>query len=408
MGRRILLIVVLLLAGVAGLLLWLDRDRIPDSEPAIALWSPDDTLTDAEIEAGRHDESWRDAIELSVPSWEELGLDTLAIPETWGDIGEMVALASSLDDVHLPLGGQVEGPSVLYVQVLLDRSRFSPGVVDGKWGKNTEKAVFWFQHREGLPPTGVVDSTTYAILRERSGEPTSAVVEHILSEADVEGPFMAVPADVYRAARLPCMCYESLAEKLGERFHASRAVLEELNPGVALDSLAAGDPIQVPALAGAPEDSAAIARLVVNGRGFYVHALDADGRILWHFPTTLGTRYDPSPAGSHRIVSIHLDPWFHYQPRLLAGVDPSKPETHLPPGPNNLVGDVWIKLSAPHYGIHGTRDPESIGYVTSSGCIRLTNWDARALAGRVTPGTSVDFEDTREEAPPALEGPAGG
>ena len=40
--------------------------------------------------------------------------------------------------------GDDEGPSVLYVQILLDRARFSPGVLDGKWGKNTEKAVVWY------------------------------------------------------------------------------------------------------------------------------------------------------------------------------------------------------------------------------------------------------------------------
>lgn len=367
MGRRILFFLLLLVAGAAALLIWVDDGAPPLEDRAEVFWSPDDVLTDAEIEAGRHDESWRDAIELPIPSWEELGLDTLEIPEVWGDIGEIEAVASEFDDVVLPLGGQVEGPSVLYVQVLLDRARFSPGALDGKWGKNTEKAVYWFQHREELTATGVVDSLTYARLLERAGRPAAPVVEHVLTEDDVAGPFTAVPADVYQAARLSCLCYESLSEKLSERFHVSRPVLQELNLGVDLE------------------------------------ALDAEGRIVWHFPTTLGSRYDPSPAGRHEIVSVHLDPWFHYQPRLLAGVDPSKPETHLPPGPNNLVGDVWIKLSAPHYGIHGTREPESIGYVTSSGCIRLTNWDVRTLAGRVGPGIPVEFEGTRQE--PAAQAP---
>jgi hypothetical protein len=221
------------------------------------------------------------------------------------------------------------------------------------------------------------------------------VVPHVLGEDDVAGPFVAIPADVYRQARLACLCYESLAEKLAERFHASVEVLEELNPGTDLGALSAGDTLLVPAVDGTPPDPRPLVRLVVSGLGSYVHALDADGRIVYHFPTTLGSRYDPSPLGTLSVVGVTLDPWFHYQPWLLAGADASKPDTHLPPGPNNLVGSVWIKLSEPHYGIHGTRDPAAIGYASSSGCVRLTNWNARLLAGEVGAGTAVEFRDTR-------------
>ena len=29
----------------------------------------------------------------------------------------------------------------------------------------------------------------------------------------------------------------------------------------------------------------------------------------------------------------------------------------IPPGPNGPVGVVWIDISKPHYGIHGTPEP---------------------------------------------------
>ena len=48
---------------------------------------------------------------------------------------------------------------------------------------------------------------------------------------------------------------------------------------------------------------------------------------------------------------------------------------------------VWIDLTAPSYGIHGTPEPDKIGKTESHGCIRLTNWDA------LDKGTVVKFVD---------------
>ena len=363
------------------------REPPPDAESAEVAWDPADTLTDAEIDAGRMDDSWRDAVKLGRPPAPRVfPLDTIVIPAEW-----------------LEIGRRRDAGEVLRVQTLLDRARFFPGVLDGRWGKNTEKAVWWFQVSRGLEPTGAVDSLTFERLRVAAGEPDETVVRHTLDEDDVAGPFVAIPASVYRQAGLECLCYESLAEKVAERFHASVEVLEELNPGLDLDAVGAGAAILVPAVEGNPPRDGRVERVVVSGIGSYVHAIDADGRIVYHFPTTLGSQYDPSPLGELSVVGVHLDPWFHYQPRLLAGVDDTQPDTHLPPGSNNLVGNVWIKLSEPHYGIHGTRDPATIGYASSSGCVRLTNWNALLLAGEVGPGTAVEFRDTR---PLTAESPA--
>jgi peptidoglycan hydrolase-like protein with peptidoglycan-binding domain len=364
--------------------------------PAVAdvVWSPADTLTEAEIEAGRLDDSWREALpSRALPT--ELGLDTLAIPERWGEISELPGSGEGVEAIQVPLGGRGAGPSVLYVQILLDRLGFSPGILDGRWGKNTEKAVYWFQDREGLPATGILDEESRDRLYERAGRPPAFVREYALTESDLAGPFVDIPSDVYELARLRCSCYEFPTEKLAERFHVTPETLRELNPGLDLDELTVGDPIRIPDLERLQLLEAEVARIVISGEGFYLHALDDEGQLLYHFPTTLGSRYDPSPLGVLEVVSIHPDPWFHYQPWLLAGGDPSKPSTRLPPGPNNLVGDTWIKLSEPHYGIHGTRDPQTIGYATSSGCVRLTNWDAAFLRERIRPGVKVEFEGTR-------------
>lgn len=378
-------------------------DRAQDDQRGVArastpggvepYWRDERTLSREELEQGRLDNAWERVVQLD--PW--TAGDSAANPESWDQIE---ARAVNGRPVHLPLYGDVSGPSVLRIQILLNRALFSPGMIDGRWGKNTAKAVYWLQRREGLPATARVDSATFARIAQLAGTPRELVRTHTLTEEDVKGPFVDLPEgdgdEIYRIAEMECTCYESLSEKLSETFHASPELLRKLNPGVELDSLKAGQSIHVPNVR--DPDAAApgsIARLEVSGQGSYVHALDADGRILYHFPSTLGSSYDPSPQGEFRIVSVTEDPWWHYQPAILAHVPSDKPDAKIPPGPNNAVGVVWMDLSVPHYGIHGTKSPETIGYATSAGCVRLTNWDALFLGRRVEDGTPVRFRDTR-------------
>jgi lipoprotein-anchoring transpeptidase ErfK/SrfK len=54
---------------------------------------------------------------------------------------------------------------------------------------------------------------------------------------------------------------------------------------------------------------------------------------------------------------------------------------------------VWIDLSKPHYGIHGTPEPSKIGKTESHGCIRMTNWSASLVAGLVSPGMPATLRE---------------
>ena len=316
---------------------------------------------------------------------------------------------STIKNNITPLSGDAAGPSVFRVQLLLDRTNFSPGIVDAKWGKNTEKAVYWLQKKEGLPANGQVDQKTYQRLIELAGNPDKLVTERKLTEQDVAGEFKKLPGDIYEKAKLNCICYESLEEKLSEMFHSSPALLKQLNPKATLNNLKAGDSIFVPNLQsplvldknGKAEKSGAsngenttkdVARIVVSDGGHFVHGLNTQGQIVVHYPSTLGSEYDPSPSGEYKINSVTKNPWWYYQPELLG--KGGGENARIPPGPNNAVGLVWMDLSKPHYGIHGTNAPETIGYATSSGCVRLTNWDALDLGGRIEKGIPVEFRDT--------------
>lgn len=360
-----------------------------------------DRLSAEELEAGRMDMDWRRWVERDTSAADTArppaggtpaaGRRTGSLSESWDAIS---AESVNTGPIALPVSGDVAGPSVLRVQVLLDRALFSPGIIDGRWGRNTEKAVYWLQRREGLRPTGEVDEQTWRRLQELGGSPRELVRTHQLTPDDVAGPFVRLPEEYYDRRDMDCQCYESLAEKLAERFHTSEALLEQLNPGVDLGSLQAGQALVVPAVReGGSAGRGNVARIVVSDGGKYVHGVDPSGRILYHFPATLGSSYSPSPTGDYRITAIAHDPTWHYQPELLEGVDDDEPDAILPPGPNNAVGVVWMQLSKPHYGIHGTSAPETIGYATSNGCVRLTNWDAEFLSRRVAEGTPVEFRD---------------
>ena len=51
---------------------------------------------------------------------------------------------------------------------------------------------------------------------------------------------------MYEKAKLECLCYETLSEKHAEKYHVTEDVLAQMNPGVQLNGLGAGDSLSVP------------------------------------------------------------------------------------------------------------------------------------------------------------------
>ena len=149
--------------------------------------------------------------------------------------------------VVVPLKGDVAGPSVLKTQVYLDRLQFSVGALDGRWGRNTAIALWWYQRSRDVAATegGALDEQTFRALAAEAGQ-APALVEHTVTEEDVQGPFVTIPDDMYEKAELECLCYESPLEKLAEQFHTSPELLSRLNDGVDFGSLKAGGRIWVP------------------------------------------------------------------------------------------------------------------------------------------------------------------
>jgi lipoprotein-anchoring transpeptidase ErfK/SrfK len=300
--------------------------------------------------------------------------------------------------------------NILHVQVLLDRLGFAPGVIDGKDGQSLQAALRGFQKSRGLAVSGRIDEPTLRILhRYRAIRPTRVIA---VSPDDAAGPFNGrLPNDPAAQARLPALGYANLLEKLAEKFHTTPATLVALNgprtrlgPGArirfpnvlpssrAYDSKLPPDWQKTLSALNVDARQPQGERVVVDKSEGVLQVYGGADRLVAQFPATMGSEHDPLPIGTWTIKGAAYNPPFHYNPDLFWDADDGDRKQKLPPGPNGPVGVIWLDLSKPHYGIHGTPNPQTIGRAESHGCIRLSNWDAARLSLIVKPGTPAIFQ----------------
>ncbi|WP_169083643.1 L,D-transpeptidase [Paenibacillus sp. PL91] len=104
-------------------------------------------------------------------------------------------------------------------------------------------------------------------------------------------------------------------------------------------------------------------RIIVDLSDRQLHLLDSN-IVTRSFPVGIGRMVTQTPIGEFTIINKQANPG----------------------GP---FGAFWMGLSKPHYGIHGTNDPSSIGHLVSQGCIRMYNEDVLALSKLVPINTRV-------------------
>lgn len=287
-----------------------------------------------------------------------------------------------------PVEGQPARPdaATARAQILLDRANFSPGVIDGLGGDNTRQAIAAFEKAAGLPQDGVLDAEVFR--RLTAGDDGRVLTDYTITAADLSGPFIGqVPANLADMAKLKTVGYATPLEMLAEKFHMTEGLLQALNPGV--DFAKAGQTIVVAAVA-QTDLAAEVAHIVVDKAERSVRVYDAADKLLAFYPATIGSSARPAPSGEVTVVGVAPEPNYTYDPDRVS-YDRGDHKVIVPPGPNNPVGSVWIDLSRDTYGIHGTPDPSKVGKTFSSGCVRLTNWDAEQLASKVKPGVRVTF-----------------
>lgn len=356
--------------------------------------------------------------------------DSMASNDDAFGMGDSVAN----EDADIP---DSEERPIMQAQVVLDRIGFGPGVIDGKMGMSTENALNGFQEANNLEVTGELDDATKTALSDWDSIPATRVVTIPASWADAN--YVEIPEEPEGQAKLERMGYKSLDERLAERFHTTVDVLKQLNPGgrpaemgtsrqsepgatptpdkpqrdnAFTSYFSAGQQIRVPnigadriekgrvedrdwqrtlASLGVGSDQPEVDRIVVSKAGKTLKAYQGE-KLVALFTVSSGSSQFPLPLGEWDIVGEAYNPPYEYDPAVLSGGKEEGQTFTLPAGPNSPVGVVWIDLSKEHYGIHGTPDPETIGRAQSSGCVRLTNWDAARLAGMVSQSTEVIFE----------------
>ena len=104
-------------------------------------------------------------------------------------------------------------------------------------------------------------------------------------------------------------------------------------------------------------------RIIVDLSQRMLYLLE-DNIVVRGFPVGIGSVLNQSPEGEYTIINKQANPGGPY-------------------------GAFWMGLSKPHYGIHGTNNPSSIGKRVSRGCIRMYNADVLTLSRMVSVGTRV-------------------
>lgn len=259
------------------------------------------------------------------------------------------------------------------MQIGLARMGISPGVIDGLMGPRTEAALR-------------AAATNLTL-------PDALFTEYTITAEDI-GRLLALGQTWLAKSQQERLDHESLLELVGEKSWSHTNLIMRLNPGVNWTNLVAGDKLKVPKVEPpAISGKAAFIKIFLAQR--VLQAFDANTNLLVHFPCSIAASMDKRLNGELRVEALADKPNYTFNPEVF----PESAEGRqlgrkllLPPGPNNPVGTVWIGLSEPGYGIHGTPRPEAVGRAETHGCFRLANWNAELLLKLVSIGTPVLIE----------------
>lgn len=280
---------------------------------------------------------------------------------------------------------QGQFPLYAKLQVLLSRNFSSSGAIDGRSGLNTTKAISAYQIMQGFSGDGQLDQDTWQRLTQNHTTPT--FIEYSITRKDIQQPYAkSIPSNYAKQAKMKGLYYTRVTEMLAEKFHMDELFLQQINPHAQFDKI--GEKIIVANISNTLPNG--IHSIIAHKGTRQLFLFNQQNKMIAAFPATIGSDDNPSPSGTHRIAGITFNPQYSYNPKNFIQAN-NYTSLLLPAGPNNPVGNVWIGLSKPSFGIHGTPAPSLVSKTASHGCIRLTNWDATNLAKYVRTGMTVKF-----------------
>src|SRR5260370_28014623 len=92
-----------------------------------------------------------------------------------------------------PVGPKDTGSAVLRAQLLLDRTHFSVGEIDGSFGANMWNTVKAYQASHNLPADGVMNGDTWTAL---NADTLPALIPYMILPNDVGGPVYKIPTAI--------------------------------------------------------------------------------------------------------------------------------------------------------------------------------------------------------------------
>ena len=315
----------------------------------------------------------------------------------------------------------------IQMQIYLDQNHFGPGILDGKPGRYTRMAIQAYNRSHGH---SIDDETIIRAAAKKDIQSIFALATVPTIAEKYVNP--KVPSDKKRElqAKEKQLSYRSIAEFMAERYHTTEDVLIALNGYSNIKKLKLRSPIHVPNVKpflienmrngkGYKSDSNLSRRwVVVDTKKNQLRIFDAyfeqlsetskkeipakaliveDDYVAWDeskakliaaFPITPG-KTESTHYGEWKIKNAIEFPTWRYDKSLLKTGIRSKKALNIPPGPNNPVGVLWIGLTKSGIGIHGTNNPRTIGRTSSSGCIRMSNWDVVHVPNYARPGSTV-------------------
>lgn len=184
-------------------------------------------------------------------------------------------------------------PAGVKLQVLLDRAHFSPGEIDGKFGKNARKALRTYAEARRLPSS---DAPTADVWNALHADDRPVTMSYTIDEKDVAGPFLSNLPDRMEDMKIFRSSATSVHAKRWLRSFTSARICCRCSTPINC----AGDSILVVDTGAKDEGSAKADRVEVDKKRPAVSLFDKSNSLIAFYPAPWEARRSRLPAERSR------------------------------------------------------------------------------------------------------------